>query len=558
MWKEFIPKFFTCFKEGYTISLFKKDLFAGLTVGIVAIPLALAFAIASGVSPERGLYTAIIAGFLISFLGGSRVQVGGPTGAFVVIIYDIISRQGYQGLVMAMLIASVILILLGVARLGTLIKYVPYPLVTGFTTGIAVVIFSTQMKSFFGFQIENLPSNFIGQWHAYFAAFPTFDGVTLSVALGTLLMILVIRRYFVVLPWGILAIITSTFVCWAFNIPVATVTSYFGDLPRTLPIPSLPQFSLAWADLTPLMHDAITIALLAGIESLLSASIADGMIGARHKSNCELVAQGIANFGSALFGGIPATGALARTATNVKTGGKTPVAGMIHALVLFATLLYLAPIIGLVPLPALSAVLVMVAWNMSEISHFCRLLKAPPGDIAVLLTAFLLTVFIDITVAVELGMILAAFLFIKRIVEYSKIAKISSFFDKEEGVDDKDAVFDQDVPPDVAVYEVNGPFFFGIADNLNDILHGIEHPPRVFILRMRHVPAIDTTGVYVLKQFYSRCAKEHTHLILSGVRGQAAEAINKYGVAALIGAKNIFPNIDAALHYAKELVAIRK
>ncbi|MES2345908.1 MAG: sulfate permease [Chlamydiota bacterium] len=557
MLKEFIPKSVSCFKEGYTFFLFKKDLFAGLTVGIVALPLALAFAIASGVGPERGLYTAIIAGFLISFLGGSRVQIGGPTGAFVVVVYDIISRQGYEGLVVATLIASVMLIVLGIARLGNLIKYVPYPLVTGFTTGIAVVIFSTQMKGFFGFQIENVPSNFIGQWHSYFIAFPTFHGPTLLVASSTLAMILLIKRYFVVLPWGVLAIVLSTFVCFAFNIPVATVASHFGELPRSLPSLAFPQFSLAWEDLTPLMHDAITIALLAGIESLLSASIADGMTGFRHRSNCELIAQGIANFGSALFGGIPATGAIARTATNVKTGARTPVAGMIHAVVLFLILLYLGPIVSLVPLPALSAVLVMVAWNMSEVNHFYRLLKAPLGDVAILLTAFFLTVFVDITVAVELGMILAAFLFIKRIVDYSKIAKVSSLLENEEEVVDKDALSDKDIPSGVAVYEINGPFFFGIADNLNDVLHHLERPPKVFILRMRYVPAIDTTGIYVLQQFYSRCAKERTHLILSGVRGKAAESINKYGIATLVGIENIFPHIDAALQHANTLLTTK-
>jgi len=395
---EFIPKSFQYLKD-YGFLTFRKDLVAGLTVGVIALPLAMAFAIASGVGPERGLFTAIIAGFLISAFGGSRVQIGGPTGAFVVIIYGIIQRTGYAGLCTSTLLAAAILILLGLLRLGSWIKFVPRPLILGFTSGIAVIIFSTQIKDFFGLKMGTPPADFTTKWLAYFQAFPTFDPLTLLVAASTLTVILLIRRFIPWLPWGITAIVLATIAC--LNLPVETIQSRFGELPHTLPMPGFPTLVFPNQGI---LLDAITIAFLGAIESLLSAVIGDGMMGGHHRSNCELIAQGIANFGSILFGGIPATGAIARTAANVKTGAQTPMAGMIHAAVLFLILFCLAPIVSHIPLAALSAVLIMVAWNMSEAGHFIRL---PLEDKIVWFTAFILTVFVDIIVAITVSMVLA-------------------------------------------------------------------------------------------------------------------------------------------------------
>ncbi len=551
-WEEFLPKSVVCLRDNYTFSTFRKDLAAGVTVGIVALPLAMAFAIASGVPPERGIFTAIVAGFLISLLGGSKVQIGGPTGAFVVIVYGIVARLGYEGLLVATLMAGVLLILMGLFRLGSWIKFVPYPLITGFTTGIAVIIFSSQVKDFLGLKIAQLPADFIPKWKAMLAGLGSWDPMTCSVAGGTLLVIILVRRFIPVIPWGIVSIALATFVCWAFALPVETVVQRFGEIPRVLPVPSLPTFEFSVDSIRTLIPDAITIALLAAIESLLSAVIGDGMMGGRHKSNCELVAQGIANLGSVVFGGIPATGAIARTATNVKTGGKTPVAGMIHAVTLFLFIFLFAPVVGMIPLAALSAVLVMVAWNMSELDHFRHLFKAPKGDVVILLASFLLTVLVDITVAVEVGMILAAFLFMKRMGERAGV--ISLGLSKEEDSDDPDAISKKTVPPGVEVYEIDGPLFFGVADSLKDVLHNIEFPPKVFILRMRKVPVIDASGLHALNEFYDKCKREGTVLILSGVKGQPAKHLKKFGLEELIGKENIFSHIDAALKRTREIV----
>ncbi|MGE5195944.1 MAG: SulP family inorganic anion transporter [Anaerolineae bacterium] len=556
--QEFIPKSFICLRDHYSWQIFKKDLIAGVTVGVVALPLAMAFAIASGVSPEKGLYTAIVAGFLTSLLGGSRVQIGGPTGAFVVIVYDVIQRHGYEGLCLATLIAAVFLILLGLFRLGTLIKYIPYPLTTGFTSGIAVLIFSSQIKDFFGLQMGSVPSGFIEKWQAYFYALPSWHLPTFCVASASLACILMIRRLIPVVPWGIATIVLMTFFCSVFDIQVETIASRFGGIPRSFPTPTFPSFSLSLDTLHALIPDAITIALLAGIESLLSAVVADGMSGGRHKSNCELVAQGLANIGSIAFGGIPATGAIARTATNVKTGARTPVAGMIHALTLALIILFFAPLVSRIPLAALSAVLVMVAWNMSEVGHFRHLFKAPGADVAVLLTAFLLTVFVDLTVAVEVGMILAAFFFMKKMSDFSGVVSVTSVFREEieefPEKSDPDAIMKKKVPEGIEVYEVEGPFFFGVADHLKDVLQNIEYPPRVFILRMRKVPFLDASGLAALKEFYHKCQKEGSLLILSGIRSEPAVLLKKYGLEELIGKKNIYPHIDAALKRASEFL----
>jgi SulP family sulfate permease len=531
---EFIPKSFQYLKN-YSFDLFRRDLFSGVTVGIIALPLAMAFAIASGVGPERGLYTAIIAGFLISAFGGSRVQIGGPTGAFVVIIYGIIQRTGYSGLCVSTLIASVLLVLFGLLRLGSWIRYVPRPLIVGFTAGIAVLIFSSQVKDFLGLQMGAPPAQFIQKWSAYAAALPTAAPTTFAVGVGSLALILLLRRFAPRFPWGIASIVAATAIGWMLHLPVDTIASRFGEIPHTLPIPSIPSFSIPVGHWPAILLDAVTIAFLAGIESLLSAVVADGMMGGRHRSNCELIAQGIGNFGSILFGGIPATGAIARTAANVKTGAKTPVSGMIHAITLLLVMACLAPIVSLIPLAALAAVLFMVAWNMSEMGHFIHLAKGPLADRMILLTSFFLTVFADLTLAIGFGMVLACFLFMKQMSALSRTIR------------------HQESDQKVEVHEIQGPLFFGAADLLKDLLLDPTPPPKVMILRMDTVSLIDASGLHALEEFFKQCKKSGTILLLSGVQNQAGEGLLKFGIADLIGRENLLPNIDAALARAREI-----
>ncbi|MCB1081335.1 MAG: sulfate permease [Chlamydiia bacterium] len=553
--KEFIPKSWICLKNKYSFSLFKSDLAAGITVGVVALPLAMAFAIASGVSPVSGLYTAIIAGFLISLLGGSYSQIGGPTGAFVVIIYNIVQNHGYEGLVLVTLIAGVILLIAAFSRLGSLIKYIPYPLVIGFTSGIAVLIFSSQIKDFLGLHIENLPVEFIPKWITIFSALPSWNPSTFGVALSTLLIILLIRRFFPVVPWGITAIVITGFFSWFLHLPVETIANRFGEIPREFPSFSFPHFSMHLGKWHSLIPEALTVAFLAGIESLLSALVADGMTGRRHKSNCELMAQGVANIASVLFGGIPATGAIARTATSIKTGSKTPFAGVFHALTLLLIIFAFAPLVSQVPLASLSAVLIMVAWNMSEVHHFRHLFKAPSYDIVILLTTFILTILVDLTVAVGVGMVLSAFLFMKRIGEVSKIAPL--YFTKELELEaeefNKESFEKNAVPPGVEIYEISGPFFFGLADSLRDVLPQLKSKAKVFILRMRKVPVIDASGMHALREFYYRCQKDKTVLLLSGVNESVLKSLRKFGLTELIHEEFIFPHIDLALKKSIEI-----
>jgi len=541
----------------YQWSYLKNDLFAGITVGLVALPLAMAFAIASGAPPERGLYTAIIAGFLISLLGGSRYQIGGPTGAFVVIIFSIIQRHGYDGLVFTTLAASILLLIAAFTKLGDWIKYIPYPLVTGFTTGIAVIIFSSQVKDFLGLNIAYMPADFIPKWAAILSSFSTINYAAFGVASGTLILILLIRRFTPFLPWGITSVVIATFATWFFDLPVETIYSKFGELKRAFPTLSLPSFSFHANDWRSFVMDSFTIAFLAGVESLLSAVVADGMGGTKHKSNCELMAQGIANIAAVSFGGLPATGAIARTATNVKSGAKTPLSGMIHALTLVLILLFCAPLVSQISLACLSAVLVMIAWNMSEVSHFRRLFKAPIGDISVLLTTFLLTVLVDLTVAVAIGMILAAFLFMKRVGDISAVISLSSL-QKQDTTDeetyDLDAIERKEVPPHTEVYEIAGPFFFGVADSLKNILTNLEQPPKVFILRLRKVPVIDASGMHALMDFYLKCKRQGTLLLLSGVSITLMGALEKFGIVQHIGKHNVFTHIDHALHFARQFL----
>lgn len=534
---ELTPKLFLCMRS-YTKETFRSDLIAGLTIGIISIPLAIAFAIASGTTPEKGLITAIIAGFLISALGGSRVQIGGPTGAFVVLIYDIMQRRGYEGLALATLIGAGLLVLFGLMRLGKWIKYVPHPLVTGFTTGLALIIFSAQIKDFLGFTPSCCAPDFVGKWIYYIHALPTTHLPTLLLGAGSLLFIILIRRYFPKLPWGVIIIGLATCGTYLFPLDVATVHSKFGALPSLFSSPSWPQLSAAAGHMPELFIDGVAIALLGGIESLLCAVIADGMIGGRHRSNCELIGQGIANFASVIFGGIPATGAIARTATNIKAGAKTPVAGMIHAVTILVFVVCFAPAVGHIPLATLSAVLMMVAWNMSEIPHFLYLLRAPYGDVAILLTGFVLTVFVDITSAITFGMILASLIFMKKMSAHSQAKRELPLNMAESS---------PQVPKDVEVYAIQGPFFFGTADLLQDVLSTIQKPPRLFILRLGKALFIDTSALCALKEFHTRCSQEGTRLILSEVHGQVKKDLERLHLVDLVGKENILPTLEEAL-----------
>lgn len=571
------PKSIVCLKEGYGRRYLLSDLVAGLTVGVIALPLAIAFAIASHVPPERGLYTAIIAGFLVSLLGGSRVQVAGPTGAFVIIIAGIVDQFGYEGLALASIMAGAILIILGLFKFGAMIKFIPYPVTTGFTTGIALIIFSQQMKEFFGMQIpadKPIPSEFIGQWtdYIYHLAHLHFNVASTLIAFGSLAILILLRRFAPRVPSYIVAVLAATLVVGLFSLDkkfnVATIQSKFGSvenpsgIPQKLPTPVAPNIKkfaesgTLFDTFKKLIPHATTIALLAAIESLLCAVVADGMIGGRHKSNLELVAQGVANIASIGFGGIPATGAIARTAANIKAGAKTPLAGIVHSFVVLAVMLAAAPYAGKIPLSALAAVLVMVAWNMSERDHFKTLFKAPRSDIAVLLTTFGLTVFTDLTIAVGVGMVLAAMLFMKRMSEVTNVGVIRDEFEEYEdlgGGGDPNALDLRDIPPRTEIYEINGPFFFGVADRLKDTLKGLERPPKVFILRMRRVPAVDASGMHALDEFHKKCQRQGTTLLLAGVHAQPMFALAKYGLLDRVGEDNMFGNIDDALNRARQI-----
>ena len=531
----FVPKSIVCFREGYTRDTVTRDVIAGIVVGIVALPLALAFAIASGVPPERGLYTAIIAGFLISALGGSRVQIGGPTGAFVVIVYGIVTRYGYEGLVICTVLAGIFLIIMGLARMGALIKFIPYPVVTGFTAGIAVIIFSSQVKDFLGLRMGAVPAEFVEKWVVYAEHFSSIHYATVGVATGSLVVLMVWPRISRMVPAPFVAMVLATIVVQLFDLPVETIGSRFGGVPSALPRPHWPD--VPWQNLRELVSPALTVALLAAIESLLSAVVADGMIGTHHKSNMELVAQGVANIASPIFGGIPATGAIARTATNVRTGGRTPLAGMVHALTLMLILVFAGEWAARVPLAALAAILVMVAYHMSEWRSFAALLRAPKSDILVLMLTFALTVFVDLTVAVQVGVVAAALLFMRRMAEVTNVEGVTTELSDASATDDPDEITQvlkrrrtlagRTIPKDVEVYEVNGPFFFGAADKLRNVLGGLQSPPRFFILRMRNVPAIDATGIHALEQLAIKCRNHGTALILTEVREQPRSALSR-------------------------------
>lgn len=547
----FRPKLLDCLR-GYTSSQFFADLAAGLTVGIVALPLAMAFAIASGVKPEAGIFTAIIAGFLISALGGSRVQIGGPTGAFVVIVYGILAKYGAANLAICTIMAGFILLVMGATKMGALIKFIPYPVTMGFTSGIAVLIFSTQIKDFLGLHVEKVPADFVEKIRVLGENVQTLQWPTVALAVASMLIIVLWpKKWARRVPGSIVALVFGTGLVMIFHIPLETIGSRFGGIPQGLPAMHLPQ--LSWSNIQMLFQPAFTIALLAAIESLLSAVVADGMIDDRHDSNQELMAQGIANILTPLFGGIAATGAIARTATNVKNGGRSPIAGIIHAATLLLILLVAAPLAKFIPLATLSAVLVIVAYNMGEWHHFARIRQWPKSDAAVFLTAFGLTVLIDLTVAVEVGMVLAAVLFIKRISETTRIMAVDESTDTEGA---HHSLVGKDVPDGVLVFRVFGAFFFGAADKLETALKRASQEPKVLILRMRKVLAMDATGLNALEDLYEKLHKRKQHLILSGPHTQPFLTMDKSGFLDQLGRENVCANIDAALDRAREILGL--
>ncbi len=525
---------------------------SGVIVGIVALPLAIAFAIASGVKPEQGLYTAVVAGFLISALGGSRVQIGGPTGAFIVIVYGIVQKYGYDGLAIATIMAGFLLILMGFARLGTVIKFVPYPVIVGFTSGIALIIGASQVRDFLGLTMASVPADFVEKIAAYGRDIGTLNPWAAGIGLLTAAIVFLWPRITPRIPGSLVAILLATVLVQVFHLPAETIGDRFGSVPGSLPMPSLPE--VTWARIQELSPAAVTIALLAAIESLLSALVADGMAGTRHRSNMELVAQGVANMVTPLFGGIPATGAIARTATNIKNGGRTPVAGIVHALTLLMIMVFFARWAVLIPMAALAGILVYVAWNMSEWRMFMRLFRSPRSDVLVLVTTFLLTVLVDLTVALEVGMVMAAFLFMYRMAELSEAGYMKSMMTEEEGPAGT-SILNRDVPPGVEVFEVYGTLFFGAVSKFKDALHRVERNPRVLILRMREVMAIDATGLVALEDLEAKTRREGTTLILSGVHAQPLEALTRAGLLDRIGDEHIAGDIEEALEMARRIVA---
>jgi SulP family sulfate permease len=545
------PKIFAIFREGYSRKQFYSDLAAGTTVGIVALPLAIAFAIASGVKPEQGLFTAIVAGFVISLLGGSRAQISGPTGAFVVIIYGIVQQYGYDGLAVATLIAGVLLILMGLFRMGALLKFIPYPVTVGFTTGIALIIFSSQLGDFLGIDLISPPAGFIEKFQAYGSHISEFNATSLLVGLISLAVILLWPRITHRVPGMLIAIFIGTLVVKVFDLHVTTIGSRFGSVPSHLPLPHIPDISLSLVK--QMFSPAITIAFLAALESLLAAVVADGMLGTRHRSNMELVAQGFGNIGSILFGGIPATGAIARTATNIKSGGRTPVAGMIHAVVLFLILLFFGKYATLIPMPTLAAILIVVAYNMSEWEEFRDLLRGPKSDAVVLLATFLLTVLIDLTVAIQIGVLLATFLFMQRMSAATQVTQVTETLLDHDETPARD-ISRLEVPPGVEVFEIYGSLFFGAIERFKDAMRSVEKRPQVLILRMRQVQTIDASGLHSMNELLEATARRNIALVISAVRPNVRELMDQVGFTDSLGAENFCADIFIALERAKELM----
>lgn len=552
---EFKPKLFYTLKN-YSRASFTADLMSGLIVGIVALPLAIAFGIASGVSPEKGIITAIVAGFFVSLFGGSRVQIGGPTGAFIVIVYGIIQQYGESGLMIATIMAGVFLILLGLFHLGTIIKYIPYPIVVGFTSGIALTIFSTQLKDFFGLTVDNVPGDFIEKWIVYVRHFHTIDLWSTLVGVLSVVIIALTPRFSKKVPGSLVAIVVMTVGVWLLKTyagvtSVATIGDRF-SISAALPDASVP--SMTWGTIKGLISPAVTIAILGAIESLLSATVADGVTGDKHNSNQELIGQGIANVFSPIFGGIPATGAIARTMTNINNGGRTPVAGIVHAVVLLLIFLFLMPLAQYIPMACLAGVLVVVSYNMSGWRTFKELLRNPKSDVGVLLVTFFLTVIFDLTIAIEVGLLLACLMFMKRMAESTQISVITDDLDPNKESDIELHEEHLTIPDRVEVYEINGPYFFGIANKFEEEMIRIGDRPKVRIIRMRKVPFVDSTGIHNLTNLCHMSQREGIIIVLSGVNPRVHETLEKAGFYELLGKDNICSNINEALAKAREIV----
>ncbi len=553
--KPYQPAFVDVLKEGLHRSSVVRDIMAGVIVGIVALPLAVAFAMASGVKPEQGLVTAIVTGLVISVFSGSRVQVGGPTGAFIILLYEIVRQHGYEGLAAATFIAGVLLILMGIAQLGDVIKYIPFPVTVGFTSGIAVVIFSTQIRDALGLEIASLPDSFAAKWAAYLSHLPTVHPWTLLLTVLTILIIFLWPKITFRIPATLAAIVITSAAAAIFDLPVETIGSRFGQISNSFPRPSLPHLHPEL--IIQMLRPAVSIAMLAGIESLLSAVVADGMTGRRHRSNAELIAQGIANLVSPVFGGIPATGAIARTATNIKNGGTTPIAGIVHALTVLLIFLFFGKQAASIPMATLAGILIVVAYNMSEYHLFFKLLRGPRSDVLVLCMTFLLTILVDLSVAIEVGIVLAAFLFMRRMIIVSQAGWVTSQIGNgDSNSDDPLATSKRRIPAGVEVFEINGPFFFGATEKFKTIMQEVEKPPKILILRMRHVPMMDATGMKALEEVILRMQAHGTAVILSGVNAPVRAVLRTGGLIRKVGRKNILFNIDQALMRAEKILTI--
>lgn len=552
-WRLFVPKSITVLREGYGARGFRDDAVAGLTVAIVALPLAMALAIASGATPDKGLLTAVIAGFLISALGGSRFQIGGPTGAFVVVVFNIIHVHGYDGLILATLMAGLMLLVAGWARFGDWIKYIPDPVVTGFTSGIAVIIFSSQIGELLGLSLATTPADFLAKWAAFWHARGTFSPWAVGLGFSALALIILLRRFAPRLPAFLIAVICASLVVYLFHLPVETIGSRFGGISASLPAPQWPEITLP--RMVELLPGAFTIAFLAGVESLLSAMVADSMTGRRHRSNCELVAQGTANIASALFGGMPATGAIARTATNIRSGARSPISGMLHAIFILLFVLFLSPLAAFIPLTSLAAILVMVAWNMSEIDKFRGLMRSPPGDRMVLLLTFGLTVLADLTLAIETGVVLAAILFMHRMSQLDTADSGVALWEhdrddfihrRENGVYQRPSL-----PQGIELLRLRGPLFFGNASRLGDNLDAMAGRwPGVLILGLRDVPIIDATGVGALEQFLHRCHIHGVRVIVTGIQPQPRQVLKQMEIGAASSSLQFADDLETALKLA--------
>ena len=551
---DFQPKLVSMLKN-YSKEKFMADLMAGIIVGIVALPLAIAFGIASGVSPEKGLITAIIGGFFVSLLGGTNVQIGGPTGAFIVIVYGIIQNFGIEGLAIATVVAGIILVIMGALKLGTVIKFIPYPIVVGFTSGIALTIFTTQMKDLFGLTMDKVPADFISKWIAYFQHMDTMNVWSLIIGLVSILLIVITPKFSKKIPGSLVAIIVMTIVAYVMRYQlgiegIETIGDRF-TINASIPEPEAIHFNMETINL--LLPSAFTIAMLGAIESLLSATVADGVTGDKHNSNTELVAQGAANIIVPIFGGIPVTGAIARTMTNINNGGRTPVAGIIHAIVLLLILLFLGPLTKHIPMACLAGVLIIVSYNMSEWRTFRSLMKNPKSDVSVLLVTFFLTVIFDLTIAIEVGLLIAMFIFMKRVAETTHVSVVTDEIDLS---DEGEIHHDEEVlslPKNVEVYEIDGPFFFGVASKFDDIMHNIGKKPQIRIIRMRKVPFMDSTGLHNLENLYRLSQSENIQMILSGVNEHVRRVLLKSGFDKKIGVENICSNINEAVEKAWEI-----